>query len=165
MSYSVLMGRELAPAVSTLARVVDPEAVDAMSGPWGRLEIRVPASWARRTIEIVVPPRVACARCDGGGCDSCGKSGAFKLATAPERTLRAALPETLGGGVILRLVDPFGEGGPVEVLHVEVRPGEAPSDGVTLAAAHGPRPRAAYGAVALAVALALFAIAVVLATR
>jgi hypothetical protein len=148
--------------VSVLGRVLDPEAIHAMTGPSGRLELRVSPGWGGRMVEVVAPARVACSRCDGGGCDACNRSGAIKLDPSPaRRTLTVCLPRDLSGGVALRIVHPFGEGGALEVLVLEVRPSDVPDSNVTPISPRGLRFRAAY--VPTAVAIALAAIALVLA--
>ncbi|WP_437587125.1 hypothetical protein [Sorangium sp. So ce1000] len=116
-----------------LAQLIDREGLDASDGSRGRVAIAVPAAWARdgADIEIAVPARVACARCDGGGCDSCARSGAHRAPTElAARTLRLRLPPDLTGGVTLRLVRPFGEHAPLDQLLVELREGDAASPGV-----------------------------------
>ncbi|XXY52994.1 hypothetical protein WME91_17860 [Sorangium sp. So ce269] len=116
-----------------LGQLIDREDLDASDGARGRLSITVPTAWARggADIEIAVPARVTCARCDGGGCDSCARSGAHR---APEevaaRTLRLRLPPDLTGCVTLRLVRPFGEHAPLDQLLVDVRADSAASPGV-----------------------------------
>ncbi|WP_437965452.1 hypothetical protein WMF04_38325 [Sorangium sp. So ce260] len=116
-----------------LGQLIDREGLDASEGARGRLAIEVPAAWARdrADIEVTVPARVACARCDGGGCDSCARSGAHRApAEVAARTLRLRLPRDLTGGVTLRLVRPFGEHAPLDQLLVELREGGAASPGV-----------------------------------
>ncbi|AUX46204.1 hypothetical protein SOCE26_077090 [Sorangium cellulosum] len=116
-----------------LGQLVDREGLDASSGSRGRLSIAVPAAWARdgADIEITVPPRVSCDRCDGGGCDGCARSGAHRTpADAAARTLRLRLPADLADGVTLRLVRPFGEHAPLDQLLVELRADSAASPGV-----------------------------------
>ncbi|MDC0678575.1 hypothetical protein [Sorangium atrum] len=116
-----------------LAQLIDREGLDASDGSRGRLAIAVPAAWARdgADIEVAVPARVTCARCDGGGCDSCARSGAHRAPTeVAARTLRLRLPPDLSGGVTLRLVRPFGELAPLDQLLVELREGSAASPGV-----------------------------------
>jgi hypothetical protein len=109
--------------VSKLARVLDPEELDRAEGARGRLVVEVPDAWLAGgdTIEVVVPPRVACARCDGGGCDACGRSGALRL---PEdeaaRTLRLSLPTTAEASIV-RLVRPLGPDAGLEQLWLELR--------------------------------------------
>ncbi|WP_437333045.1 hypothetical protein [Sorangium sp. So ce394] len=116
-----------------LGQLIDREGLDASDGARGRLAIAVPAAWARdrADIEIIVPARVTCARCDGGGCDSCARSGAHRApAEAAARTLRLRLPPDLTAGATLRLVRPFGEHAPLDQLLVELREGSAASPGV-----------------------------------
>jgi hypothetical protein len=119
-------------ADGTLGRLLDPRALDEGTGPRGRVQITVPAAWLTDgcAIEIVAPRRLPCARCDGGGCDACGKSGVLR---APDdeaaRRLEITLPATANEAVALRLADPFGPG-VVDQLIVEIRVGAA-SPGVT----------------------------------
>lgn len=127
-----------------LGQVVDIEALDASSGARGLFRVRVPASWAAAgsQIALTVPARVECARCEGGGCDGCGKSGALRAPPDPSaRALRVEIPKGSTGGVALRLAHPFGEDAEIEQLIIEVRCGEAPSEGVSRIAALHPRHR------------------------
>jgi len=117
---------------STLGRVLDPRALDEGTGARGRVRLEVPAAWLDEgcRIEILVPRRVPCARCDGGGCDACGKSGVLRAPDAEaQRRLEITLPDDCGDAVALRLVDPFGTG-LIEQLILEIRAGTA-SPGVT----------------------------------
>jgi hypothetical protein len=110
-----------------LGRVLDPAALEACSKPRGRLAIEVPAAWAGGEIEIALPARVTCARCDGGGCDGCARRGGHRLeGDAAERTVRVRLPQSLDGGVVIRLVSPLGadEEGLAQLL-LEARLGAA----------------------------------------
>jgi len=119
-------------ADGTLGRLLDPRALDEGVGPRGRVQITVPTAWliAGCRIELLAPRRLPCARCDGGGCDACSKSGVLR---APDdeasRCLEITLPATQNEAVALRLADPFGAG-LVEQLIVEIRAGVA-SPGVT----------------------------------
>ncbi|WP_438015258.1 hypothetical protein WMF18_30845 [Sorangium sp. So ce315] len=116
-----------------LGQLVDREDLDASGGPRGRLSIAVPAAWTRggADIEFAVPARVSCARCDGGGCDGCARSGAHRApAELAARTLRLRLPADLTGGATFRLVRPFGEHAPLDQLLVEVRADSEASPGV-----------------------------------
>jgi hypothetical protein len=119
-------------ADGTLGRVLDPRALDEGKGPRGRVQITVPAAWLTSgcRVEILVPRRLPCARCDGGGCDACGKSGVLRAPDAEaDRRLEITLPGTHNEAVALRLADPFGAG-LVDQLIVEIRAGAA-SPGVT----------------------------------
>jgi hypothetical protein len=46
--------------------------------------IEVPQSWFLQgaTLQIQLPRLLSCARCDGGGCDACGRRGAFEQEAA-----------------------------------------------------------------------------------
>jgi hypothetical protein len=111
-----------------LGRVIDPEELDRSSGDRARLELEVPEAWLEQgaEIELRAPERLTCARCEGGGCDACGRSGALRApADEVTRTLRLTVPAGSDTGVALRLLHPFGDAGarPIEQLIVEVRPG------------------------------------------
>ncbi|AKT42582.1 hypothetical protein [Chondromyces crocatus] len=113
-----------------LGQLLDPSALDRAEGARGRLRLVVPAQWDGEPteLEITAPLRITCARCDGGGCDACGRSGALKTPDDPaDRILRVQLPAQLGGGVVLRLVRPFGDTWPIEQLLLELVPGATPS--------------------------------------
>ena len=109
----------------SLGRVLDPAAIDADPGARARLRLEVPEAWLAEgaDLELTAPGRLACARCDGGGCDGCARSGVVR---APEgvaaRTLRASLPRLAGeAGVALRITQPFGPDHPIAQLHLELR--------------------------------------------
>ncbi len=110
-----------------LGRVLDPRALDEDTGARGRIRLEVPADWlaAGCRIAVVAPRRLPCARCDGGGCDACGKSGVLRAPdAADDRRLEITLPGTERNAVALRLSDPFG-GGLVQQLIVEISAGTA----------------------------------------
>jgi hypothetical protein len=152
--------------VSALGRVLDPNAIDALTGPSGRLEVRVSPGWGGQLVEVVAPARIACSRCDGGGCDACNRSGAIKLDPSPaHRTLTACLPRDVSDGVALRILHPFGEGGALEILVLEVRPSDTPDPNVSVVTPRDLRFRAAYVPTAVAIALAALALAVALSSR
>lgn len=159
-----------------LSRVLDPSALDACDKPRGRLVIEVPRGWAGAVIEVVIPARVACARCDGGGCDGCGRRGGHRVpGEHATRLVRVRLPAAIEGGVVLRILRPFGEDGAgIAQLLLEARAGDAASVGVTwcepaapeapsvepaasriAAAAFGARRAATYATIALALAAIL----------
>jgi len=116
-----------------LSRVLDPAALDACDKPRGRHVIEVPPGWAGAVIEVVIPARVTCARCDGGGCDGCGRRGGHRVPGDPTaRLVRVRLPSEMEDGVMLRILRPFGEDGAgIAQLHLEARAGAAASTGVT----------------------------------
>lgn len=104
--------------------MIDRDGLDGDPGPRVRVRIGVPRAWGEvgATVIVEAPRRVACARCDGGGCDGCGRSGVVRLAEEPaSRTFRLALPTSLGEGAIVRLARPFGEGSDVAQVHCEIR--------------------------------------------
>ena len=118
----------------SLGRVLDPVAVDADPGARARLRLDVPEAWLVEgaDLELTVPRRLACARCDGGGCDGCDRSGVVR---APEdvtdRTLHAHIPSLAGEpGVALRITQPFGPDHPIAQLHLELRAAAGASAGV-----------------------------------
>lgn len=116
-----------------LSRILDPSALDACDKPRGRLVIEVPAHFAGAEIDIVLPPRVTCARCDGGGCDGCGRRGGHRLSGEPEaRVVRVTLPLALEGGALLRIVRPLEGEAAIHQLLVEARLAENASPSVTL---------------------------------
>lgn len=136
--------------------MVDPAALDAASGARARLRVVVPEAWgaAGEDVAITTPARLACAACDGGGCDGCGRSGAYRAPAEPAaRTLRVTLPERVDG-VVLRVVHPFGEGQAPEQLLLELAAGPEPSPGV----AREPRPALRRPRVPTAAALAVLAL-------
>lgn len=118
----------------SLGRVLDPSAADADPGPRARLRLDVPETWLTEgaELELTVPSLLACARCDGGGCDGCARSGAVRAPEdAAERTLRAHLPSLAGTpGVALRITHPFGPNHPLAQLHLELRGAAVASAGV-----------------------------------
>ncbi len=122
-----------------LARVTDPDALNASSGPRAQLSIAVPRSWFETgaELELLAPKRLACQRCDGGGCDSCDRAGVWRAPPAVDaRTLKLQLPQRAdiadhagSPGVQLRLVSPF-ENCDIEQLLLTIRAAEQPSKGV-----------------------------------
>jgi hypothetical protein len=116
---------------SSLGRVLDPSALDACAGARARLRVDVPASWLAEgaVLRITAPPRLACARCDGGGCDACARSGALRPpAEAAARTVLASLSRVvtiddaprLPRAVVLRIPRPFGPEHDIHQLLIEV---------------------------------------------
>jgi len=118
--------------VTELARVFDPDELDDDDGPRGRLAVDVPAPWLAEgaTVEIVVPAVLACARCEGGGCDGCARSGGLRLTgDAAARTLQLTLPRGASDAVRLqlRLARPLGDDAGLDQLLIEPRSAGAPS--------------------------------------
>jgi hypothetical protein len=114
-------------APATLGQVLDVAALDASSGPCARIRVGLEAGWSRGdTLRITVPERLTCARCDGGGCDACRRSGALRApADADARTVR--------------LLHPFGDASDVEQLRIELHPSSPSDAGVRVSHAAAPR--------------------------
>jgi hypothetical protein len=94
------------------------------------MAVEVPLAWGQpgAELEIDVPARVTCARCDGGGCDACDRTGALRLfegETAP--TLRLRFSSAIGDGVVVRVDDPIGDRDRLDQMLVTIRPARAPS--------------------------------------
>ncbi len=118
-----------------LARLVDRDALDASTGGRAHLRIDVPAAWIEEgaEVEVTAPGRLACAGCEGGGCDACDRSGAFRAPEDPgARVLTARLPllRAPGAALAIRIVRPFGPASAIEHLVLELRSGPSPSAGV-----------------------------------
>jgi hypothetical protein len=66
--------------VAVLARVT--EDLDQPRGPDAMCSIEVPSAWFLEAagVEVRLPRLLTCARCEGGGCDACGRRGAFEQA-------------------------------------------------------------------------------------
>jgi hypothetical protein len=115
---------------SSLGQLLDPRALDACTGPRARLRVEVPAAWLAEGAEVAVtaPSRLACAHCEGGGCDGCGRSGALRApAEAEARVVRACLPSGELRAIAVRIQHPFGAGHGIVQLLLEVRASAAPS--------------------------------------
>ena len=119
-----------------LGRVVDTSALDECAEPRGKHAIEIPVAWIGAEILVAVPPRIVCARCDGGGCDGCRRRGGHRIdGDEQARAIRVKLPLVMDGVVVLRLVRPFGHAdGSIAQLHLETRVGRDASTGVLLCA-------------------------------
>lgn len=109
-----------------LARVT-PRTLDVPRGPDVVHRIRVPRAWLEsgEVVEFEVPRNLACATCDGGGCDSCERSGAITLRGRNE------LPEILSVSLPARKPEPNGEPRGV-VIRIPEQGGLPPEDGAAL---------------------------------
>ncbi len=126
---------------SALGRVLDARDLDAAGGPRARLAIDVPAAWIEEGVELVVrtPRLLGCARCDGGGCDACERSGALRAPSDPEaRVVRVTVgpssidPERDGSrAIVVRVAQPFGPDEEIDQLLLELRPSASASPSVT----------------------------------
>jgi hypothetical protein len=156
--------------VNELGRVLDPNELDRADGQRGRLTIDVLTEWlvAGDTVELVAPARIVCARCEGGGCDACERSGALRLnGDVTARTIRLTLPPTTSSRVLVRLLRPLGDDAGLEQLSVEVRASSTPGAScrrVEPATSRGPS--LTLRSVALGIAIVvLFALAVAVSAR
>lgn len=157
--------------MAELARLLDPEALDRAEGPRGKMTVVVRPEWlaAGGAMELLVPGRLVCGRCDGGGCDGCSRSGAIRPSTGSGR-VQVGLPKGGRAPLVVRLVRPFGPNADLEQLAVEVRVGDEPTPGCRWIASEGrgalPGGGGLGAVVAMAVALALaLATAALLASR
>ncbi len=122
-----------------LGRVLQQDDLEGPRGPDGRLRITVPREWLveARWIELDLPRMLECARCRGGGCDGCERSGAVVTRGRKElaEVVELKLPES-AQAVTLRL--PRRGGLPPDatpdlargLLLLAVFPGDDASDGV-----------------------------------
>jgi hypothetical protein len=71
--------------------------VDEPRGPDVLLNVEVPMEWLEEgsSVSIALPRLLLCARCDGGGCDLCGRKGAFEAAASGPVVV--SLPRQAGG--------------------------------------------------------------------
>ena len=108
--------------MAELARLLDRAELDALEGPHGKMTTTFSSAQLGEEVAIVVPSRVVCARCDGGGCDACGRSGAIRIdREESERTAYFVLPTEAGDGSFrVRLVRPLGDDAGLEQLTVDV---------------------------------------------
>ncbi len=114
--------------MTELARVFDESEITRIPGGRASFEISVLEGWANRTCEIDVPRRLACATCEGGGCDACERRGAYRLEESDdERRVDVRLPSVLAGRTRIRIGQPFGATSVIGVLLLDVVLGEEPS--------------------------------------
>lgn len=119
--------------MTELGKLLDKDALEHDAGPRARAKIEVPERWAKEgaLVAITLPKVLTCARCDGGGCDGCGRSGALRApGNERARVVRVRLPGPLGDGVALRLAEPFGRASRIAQLWIEVRPAKEASPSV-----------------------------------
>jgi len=121
--------------------------MDVPRGPDVVHRIRVPRAWLEsgEVVEFELPRNLACAACDGGGCDSCERAGAITLRGRNElpELLQVTLPARSqdevsdGRGVVIRIPEQGGlpaEGVPLPrgLLLLRVEPAEVADAGITL---------------------------------
>lgn len=116
-----------------LGRVLDPSALDSAPGARAHLRIDIPSEWFHEGAELEVraPVRLACARCEGGGCDACARSGVLRgPSDQGARIVRAVVPAGSTGAMVLRIPQPFGPASAIDQLLLEVHAAAAPSAGI-----------------------------------
>ena len=148
--------------MARLARVTDPRTLDVQDGSRASLSVNVPSHWFEEgaSIELTVPTRLTCARCDGGGCDGCERSGALRApADEDRRRVIVNLPPQSNTNLRIRIVDPFE--GEIAQLLIDVRAGELVPWVKRIEAAQQVQPRWAWIVAALVVALLLVIAALV----
>ena len=136
---------------TVLGRVTS--AADQPRGPDAKYRIRVPEDWLESgaKIQVEIPRNLECARCSGGGCDTCGGSGALTLRdrSMPAESVRltlpqgAVVPESGARGLVLRIPDSGGhpqQGSdlPRGLLLLSIIPNTEADPGVRLAAPFEP---------------------------
>ena len=152
------------PPKNALGTVVDRDAVGRAEGAHVSVSIVVPPSWAERgaTVTVVAKERVVCARCDGGGCDGCEKSGAVRRPREAEaRTFSLVLPVNMVAPSAVRVPWPFGERSPVGLAVCVVRLGEAASGCSLVAASSAEAPSGPPRALVWAAPVVAFVVALV----
>jgi hypothetical protein len=118
------------------ARLLDPAALDAKRSPRGRASIVVPTAWLREgaRLEVDLPAKLRCDHCDGGGCDACDRSGAYRLPD-DRRPIAITLPRVTDNELAIRVTNPFGDREPA-LLIVRVAAGSEASSGVRYVGPH-----------------------------
>lgn len=133
--------------MAVLAKVTGAtERVDR--GPDVKHRVQVLTAWVEReaTVELELPRHLACARCDGGGCDACGGSGAITLRGRkdPAELITVTLPRAAsdGRGTVVRIPElggPASEaGGPRGNLLLAVVAGAVADERVRLLSSEEP---------------------------
>jgi hypothetical protein len=109
-----------------LARVVDPAELDAATAKRARASLSLPEGWLGEPsrIRFVVPRRLRCDACEGGGCAGCDNRGGFVVPEELDRTVSLSLSGGLDGARV-RVVPSFATCAGFDVLLVDIRRGEA----------------------------------------
>lgn len=130
-----------------IARVVT-GVHDTLRGPDVIHRVAIRREWLLEgeTVDLVLPRNLSCAKCEGGGCDLCGRSGAISLrsrgeppvsvqVTLPRRTSQELREQTT---FVLRVPD---QGGAAPEAHVprgllllRITPSSNTDAGIALAA-------------------------------
>lgn len=112
-------------------------------GPDATHRVRVPRAWLKHgaLVELDLPRHLVCAACDGGGCDTCERSGGVTLRErgSPADVLELALPQAKADETfVIRLPErgglaPEGSGLPRGHLLLRVEPSAEADASVALA--------------------------------
>ena len=151
---------------AVLGRVTDPAALREERVGVAQLELTLPTAWTKRRVRITLPQTLRCSRCGGGGCDGCGRSGAFRLPADDEaRRMELEVPIIGTKPVAVVVPRPLGDASPVRQLVCVIEGGGEPSTSVSLIdepaspvpspASPEPAWRWAWAAAGVAVALAI----------
>lgn len=90
----------------------------------------MPRAWAEQgaRIAVTLPKRLGCARCHGGGCDGCQRSGALRTPQDPtQRRVRFDVPGGSDRAVAVRVCWPFGRECKIAQIIFEVHLGDESS--------------------------------------
>jgi hypothetical protein len=103
--------------VVELAQVLLPKDMPRGADVQWRVDVARGTLQKGAQLELEMPRRLPCARCEGGGCDRCERSGAIVLreATEPNEQLSVVLSESQHGTVRLRIPQRGGPGVAEEV--------------------------------------------------
>ncbi|MFI5298719.1 MAG: hypothetical protein ACHREM_11530 [Polyangiales bacterium] len=101
----------MAPPTPPILRLLDPSALDVRKGPRAKVSIVVPQNWLRHgaRLELDLPSRLRCDVCDGGGCDPCGRSGAYARPEGAADKITITLPKVIDDAIAVRVTNPFGD--------------------------------------------------------
>ena len=102
-----------------VAKVLGKVATGAHSVPRGadvRHRVRVRREWLETglIVDVELPRNLVCAGCDGGGCDTCDRSGAITLRgrSEPAEVVQVTLPQAAAAnesvGIVLRIPEQGG---------------------------------------------------------
>lgn len=99
-------------SVVELARVLRPQGEPRGADVRWRVDVARGTLVEGAELELEVPRRLTCARCDGGGCDTCDRRGAISLrgAEQPPEKLNIVLSHAASGSVRLRIPEQGAKG-------------------------------------------------------
>lgn len=163
MRHTFGLMRDAPKTKNALGSVLDREAVAGAVGAHVTMGIVIPSAWAADGATVTVAPkkRLVCARCDGGGCDGCGRGGAVVLSDDDAaRSFTVVLPAGMGEVAAVRVPRPFGKNSPIGLAVCVVRVGDVATGCALVSSAEAPRgarPALVWAAPLVAIVLALVA--------